>query len=205
MWRHYETKTNELSPVFYIRKKCPPTCTESDFWASRRRQLVQVDRLVSYPLVLFLLDMLSSMWGSILSANYIKTLYPKVSDPFWIWFLKKSILQGAFLQSLKNGSVRTQKWLSTSSLIISSITTHRYTTHLPHCISTNFSTSKPFLKCKVWTNSDATRVSSILFMGVRECEWFMILRYFWYLFHGGKYTTSRSFTKFAVRTLCVAF
>ena len=35
----------------YYRETCAPTFAEQDFWAIRRSQPVQVDWLVSYPLI----------------------------------------------------------------------------------------------------------------------------------------------------------
>ena len=42
---------------FTSQRTCAPTCAEHDFWAIRRIQSVQVDRLVSYPLVLFIISL----------------------------------------------------------------------------------------------------------------------------------------------------
>ena len=43
-----------LSYRLHYRETSAAICAEQDLWAIRRKQLVQVDWLVSYPLVLFI-------------------------------------------------------------------------------------------------------------------------------------------------------
>ena len=49
-----KTKTNEGSRIVFIRGNCAPTCAKRYFLVIRRKLVVsKVDRLVSYPLVLY--------------------------------------------------------------------------------------------------------------------------------------------------------
>ena len=45
---------SRIWPTLHYRRTCAPTCAERDFWAIRHSHHVQVDWLVSYPLVVFI-------------------------------------------------------------------------------------------------------------------------------------------------------
>ena len=52
MWRQQETMTNESPRIAYITEKPVRQYAQiASFWSIRRSHPVQVDRLVSYPLV----------------------------------------------------------------------------------------------------------------------------------------------------------
>ena len=46
-----DTDQRGLSYCLHYRETCAPTCAEHNFWPIRHSQPIQVDRMISYPLV----------------------------------------------------------------------------------------------------------------------------------------------------------